>query len=157
MRLNQLDRMTMGRLMAELCAAYGKPFGAGADEMVSVYHTALSDFDTREVEAVVRHAIGSLEHFPKPAKLRAMCYAARPKRAMNHDDPSDTCRDCGSAYQWRRLPHWAVGAQDLQCDCGWRVIVRGYATEDDLAAMLGADDPFARDETRRRANIQRAA
>lgn len=141
--------------MAELCAAYGKPFGSGAEEMVRVYHSALEDFSTDEVEAVVRTACKTLEHFPKPARLRAMCYANRPKRTLTHDDPSDVCRDCGSAYQWRRLPHWAVGCMDLQCDCGWRIIVKGYATEDDLAAM--GDDPFALNELRRRANAKRAA
>jgi hypothetical protein len=151
--------------MAELCAAYGKPFGAGAPEMVKVYHAVLSpDFSNDEVQAAVVHqACKTLERFPKPAQLRAMCYAARPKRStIHHDDPSDACQQCGTAYQWRRLPHWAHAkmgvnaAHDLQCDCGWRVIVKAYATEEDLAEMGG--DPFAEDELRRRAiNPRRAA
>lgn len=163
MRINQLDAVTMGELMADLCAAYGKPFGAAAQEQVRVYHSALADFDAGEVRAAVQQACKTLERMPHPAKLRAMCYAARPKRnVIHHEDPSDTCRECGSVYQWRRLPHWAHAkmglnaAHDLQCDCGWRLIVHGYATEEDLAEM--GDDPFALNEARRRgASPRRAA
>ena len=155
MRADDLDMVTMTRLLGDLAAAHGKPFGAAAEKQVRVYREALADFSCAEVEAAVRHACKAFDRFPKPAQLRAMCYAARPKRTLHHDDPSDACRDCGTAYQWRRLPHWAhvemgtMAAHDLQCDCGWRAIVRAYATEEDLADM--GDDPFAENELRYRA------
>lgn len=162
MRINQLDAVTMGRLMARLCAAYGKPFGSAAQDQVAEFHRALSkDFSCDEVEAAVDQACKTLERFPNTAKLRSLCYAARPKRTFHHDDPSDHCQQCNTAYQWRRLPHWAHGqmgnlaAHDLQCDCGWRVIVKAYATEEDLAEM--GDDPFALNELRRRAAAQQRA
>lgn len=157
MRLNQLDAMTMGRLMGELCAAHGKPFGAAADKQVKVYHEALSDCDVDEVERAVKTACRDFKRFPKPSDLRSLIFANRPKRyGSDSTDPSDICRDCNTRYQWRRLPHWVKGVADLQCDCGWRLMVKGYATDDDLAQM-GADDPFAANEIRRRSNLGRAA
>lgn len=157
MRLNQIDLGTMNRLVQQLCAAYGKPFGASGEAQVRAFHKVLADFSIDEVESAVNQACKTLERFPNPAKLRQMCYAGRPKRVLHHDDPSDNCRDCGTAYQWRRLPHWIQGAQDLQCDCGWRNLIRGYATEEDLDALLEAGDPHAEQETRRRAAKQQRA
>jgi hypothetical protein len=163
-RINQLDAITMARLVRELCAAHGKPFGAAAEAQVNVYYEALEDCNADEVERAVKTACRSFDRFPKPSALRALIFAGRPKRfgSDTPGDPSDTCQHCNTRYQWRRLPHWVKGdspsthAADLQCDCGWRLMVKGYATDDDLAEM-GPNDPFAANEIRRRANLGRAA
>jgi hypothetical protein len=152
-RLNQLDLLTMGRFIEELCAAHGKPFGSLAEAQIKVYHEALEDCRPDEVERAVKVACRDFKRFPKPSDLRQLIFAARPKK-FGRDEVSDLdkCRNCGTGYQWRRLPHWVAGpppAEDLQCDCGWRLIVKGYATDEDLAIM-GPDDPFAANEMRRR-------
>jgi len=154
MRVDALDIGTMGRLLADLAAAHGKPFGAAAERQVKVYHEALADCSVDEVEAAVKTACREFERFPKPKALRMLVMSRRPpKRTTVHDD-LDRCPGCGTGYQWRRLAHWVQGAYRLECDCSWRKIVRGYASDDDLTAM-GSSDPFAADEMRRRAHIQR--
>lgn len=155
MRLNGLDLGTMGKLLRELAAAHGKPFGSQAETQIEVYHTALQDCTVEEVTAAVRTACRDFDRFPKPKHLRAIVMATRPPRRFAEQD-FEHCQGCRTAYQWRRLPHWVQGAQSLECDCAWRMMVRAYATDDDLATM-GPDDPFAANEARRRSHTQRAA
>lgn len=158
MRLNALDLGTMAKLLTDLAAAHGKTFGSQAERQVAVYHEALRDCSVEEVTTAVKTACRDFDRFPKPKHLRALIMAHRPPRRFAEQD-FDRCPQCQTAYQWRRLPHWVKGpppAESLECDCGWRMMVRGYATEDDLDQM-GPDDPFAADEMRRRAAIQRAA
>ena len=156
MRVDALDLGTMGRLLADLAAAHGKPFGAAAERQVKVYHEALQDCSVDEVEGAVKTACREFERFPKPKALRMLVMSRRPpKRTLSHD-PGDQCPACGTGYQWRRLAHWVQGGQRLECDCAWRKIVRGYASDDDLAAM-GPGDPFGAEEARRRAHVQRGA
>ncbi len=154
MRVDTLDMGTMLRLLGDLAAAHGKPFGAAAERQAKVYHDALADCSVDEVEAAVKTACREFERFPKPKALRMLVMSRRPPKRTTAHDPGDACPVCGTGYQWRRLAHWVQGAHRLECDCAWRKIVRGYATDEDLEA-LGRHDPFAADELRRRAHIQR--
>lgn len=151
MRTSDLDLATMMRLLGDLTAAYGKPFGAAAERQARVYYEVLRGCSCDEVEQAVRRACATLDRFPHPPRLRSLVMDARGKRPHTPTD-LDHCPNCNTAYQWRRLPHWEAGpppVQDLQCDCGWRALLRGYATGGDLATM-GETDPFATDELRRR-------
>ena len=59
-RITQLDAMTMGRLMADLCAAYGKPFGAAAQAGFGVAVTEPAA-RTRQVAVTVQAKAGPVE------------------------------------------------------------------------------------------------
>ena len=79
----------MGGLLADLCGAFGKPYGASAKRMVDVYLRALSDYPSAAVEWAVSAASREGDRFPRPNKLRELCARSpfeRPSGTSLRDD-----------------------------------------------------------------------
>jgi hypothetical protein len=69
----RLSSERMGDLLGDLCAAFGKPFGASARRMVDVYLRAVGDYPGAAVEWAVAAASREGDKFPRPNKLRELC------------------------------------------------------------------------------------
>lgn len=132
----------------------------------------LERFDTHTVRRAVDRLIDDEPHYPTPAKLYMASAACAEQTHAASPVDLDRCGQCGTAYQartWLRSPRGAevaaafapgnphpgfVARSRDYCDCGWRRVL-WYRHETELAAMGGADDPFCRDELRRRATPDR--
>lgn len=71
--MHRLTSERMGEMLADLCAAFGKPYGVSAKRMIDVYLRVVGDYPPAAVEWAVAAASRESEKFPRPVKLRELC------------------------------------------------------------------------------------
>jgi hypothetical protein len=129
---NRLDSETVGRLVQRLCTAYGQPFGAKADALVSLWYDKLRWQPAGAVEQAVEAWIEHEPRFPTVDRMlaRVRTILAEQKHATRQETPSGSCPWCHTeftpaGYQLGRAKHEdgpVVGR--LRCRCpqpglGW--------------------------------------
>lgn len=102
----------LGDLLAQLCAALGKPFGAKAEKMILGYHKAVERYPRAAVEAAVWELCRTWKDkkFPVPAHLAELCVKSGIAPIERERDPNtptepacDRCPECREWWGWHRV------------------------------------------------------
>jgi hypothetical protein len=112
-RLTQLTHSRLGDLLAQLCAALGKPFGAkGGEKMVTGYMVGLEMWSAEAVEWAIWRLCGTwkAKGFPKPAEIAEMCQQSGKGKLPLERDPArpteaeiDRCHECREWWGYHRV------------------------------------------------------
>lgn len=116
-----ISNVRMGELLAQLCAALGKPFGTKGEKMVAGYRRGLEDWPDEAIEWAVWRACKTWKAraFPKPAELADLC-AQSPHKRLEPELPAEPvvseverCRECGEWWAWHRQASLLLGSAHL--------------------------------------------
>lgn len=102
--------------LEELCAAFGRPFGASESAMVGAWRRALNDLEPDELRYAVARLAKESDKFPVPKRVREVGFhlraqrllAARAQQRTEHPDaPIPFCSRCNASTlitdPWGRL------------------------------------------------------
>lgn len=89
--------------LEELCAAFGRPFGASESAMVGAWRRALNDLEPDELRYAVARLAKESDRFPVPKKVREVGFQLRTQRrldakaqAVHNDEPIPFCPRCNA-------------------------------------------------------------
>ncbi len=136
----------VGRLVQKICNAYGRPFGANAQGLITIWYDHLMEFPAGAVREAVDAWIAKEPRFPTVAGLRTLARARAPKPDAQRQGAPDlgyTCPDCRTPETYREwfvprktrsdgraaaaiitredgteIPY--VKAHRWLCDCAWK-------------------------------------